>query len=80
MYDTNKIEFAKEFARKKFEAAKTGNHYMEVCQILQDEFGVDDSELLTAAILHDTLEDTNTTYGELEETFSKDVADLVRKG
>jgi len=76
---TNKIELAEEFARKKFEAVGIGNHFLEVCQILQDEFGIDDQNLLTAGILHDTLEDTDTTHEELVETFSKDVADLVEE-
>jgi len=79
MDNIDKIELAKEFARKKFETAGTGNHFLEVCQILQDEFGIDESHLLMAGILHDTLEDTDTTYEELKETFSKDVANLVEE-
>ncbi len=79
MESVDQIELAKEFARKKFEAAGTGNHFLEVCQILQDKFGINDQNLLIAAILHDTLEDTDTTYNELKETFSKDVADLVEE-
>ena len=77
--NTDKIELAKGFARKKFEAAKTGNHYIEVFQIIQDEFSINDTNLLMAGILHDTLEDTNTTYEELAKAFSKDVADLVEE-
>jgi hypothetical protein len=38
----------------------------------------DNAEVLTkAALLHDTLEDTNTTYDELKENFGLPVADLV---
>ena len=47
--------------------------------VLKDEFHVDDEELLIAAVLHDTLEDTDTTYEELEKKFSKSVADLVEE-
>ena len=36
-----------------------------------------DQELLAAAALHDTLEDTDTTYEQLEHEFGKRVADLV---
>jgi (p)ppGpp synthase/HD superfamily hydrolase len=79
MESVDQIEFAKEFARKKFEAVGTGNHFLEVCQILQDEFVINDTNLLIAGILHDTLEDTGTIYEELEKTFSKDVADLVEE-
>ncbi|HEX5520206.1 MAG TPA: HD domain-containing protein [Longimicrobiaceae bacterium] len=39
--------------------------------------GVRDEKLLQAALLHDTLEDTATTYDELAERFGADVADLV---
>ena len=36
-----------------------------------------DKEICMAGLLHDTLEDTNTTYEELVESFGKRVADLV---
>lgn len=38
-----------------------------------------DEEILAAALLHDTLEDTATTYEELVEKFGKKVADLVKE-
>ena len=37
----------------------------------------DDMEVLSAAILHDTVEDTNTTIEEIENNFGKRVAVLV---
>jgi guanosine-3',5'-bis(diphosphate) 3'-pyrophosphohydrolase len=70
---------AKEFARQKFEAAGLNNHYMEVMDILQDEFGIEDESILSAGILHDTLEDTETTYEEIEAEFSKEIADYVKE-
>lgn len=36
-------------------------------------------DLLIAALLHDTLEDTDTTYEELVELFGKFIADLVQE-
>ena len=36
-----------------------------------------DQELLAAAVLHDTMEDTDTTYEQLVQEFGKRVADLV---
>jgi len=36
-------------------------------------------ELLCAALLHDTLEDTDTTYAELVKEFGKDIAELVNE-
>ena len=37
----------------------------------------DDAELISAAWLHDTLEDTSTAFAELSDKFSPRVADLV---
>jgi (p)ppGpp synthase/HD superfamily hydrolase len=39
----------------------------------------DDRNLICAALLHDTLEDTDTTYENLLRTFGEDVANLVRE-
>ncbi|MCL2406872.1 MAG: bifunctional (p)ppGpp synthetase/guanosine-3',5'-bis(diphosphate) 3'-pyrophosphohydrolase [Defluviitaleaceae bacterium] len=51
------------------------NHPLEVAKILTTiEM---DSDTIVAAILHDVLEDTDVTYKELEEKFSKGVAALV---
>ncbi len=73
------LDFAIDFTTKKFEAAGSKNHFLRVLAVLQNEFHVDDEELLIAAVLHDTLEDTHTTYEEIEKTFSKPVADLVEE-
>ena len=35
--------------------------------------------MLQAALLHDTVEDTDTTFEELEEKFGKTVTDVVRE-
>ena len=36
-----------------------------------------DPEIIAAAWLHDTIEDTTITYGDIERQFSKNVADMV---
>ncbi len=74
-----KEKFAIEFASQKFKEEGIGNHFLDVLNILQNEFGVDDTDLLVSAVLHDTLEDTDTTYEELEQVFSKTVAELVQE-
>ena len=39
--------------------------------------GVSDEEVLAAALLHDTIEDTNTTFDEIDQRFGSRVAVLV---
>ena len=50
-------------------------HIIPVVNILEQI--TTDKEIIAAAYLHDTLEDTDTTYEELEENFGKIIADLV---
>ncbi len=51
-------------------------HPIAVAQIVAEELRLD-SEAIEAALLHDTLEDTDATHQELAELFSLTVADLV---
>ena len=53
-------------------------HPRGVYKIIRD-LHIKDRNVTVAAYLHDTLEDTNTTYNEIKKTFSKDVADLVQQ-
>jgi guanosine-3',5'-bis(diphosphate) 3'-pyrophosphohydrolase len=53
------------------------NHPIQLAEILWTTGGVRDVNTLTAAILHDTVEDTATTPDEIEELFGKDVRGLV---
>ena len=39
----------------------------------------DDEDVLCAAVLHDTIEDTNITYEDLKKDFNKRVAELVKQ-
>lgn len=50
-------------------------HIIQVYGLLKDV--TDDEEILCAGILHDTLEDTDTSYDELVREFNKEIADLV---
>ena len=53
------------------------NHPLEVANILASVGGVDDPDVLTAGLLHDTVEDTGTTRNEIAERFGSRVADIV---
>jgi len=55
------------------------NHPIGVANILIQEGGIEDVEVVQAALLHDTVEDTETTFEELEEMFGKAVTALVRE-
>jgi guanosine-3',5'-bis(diphosphate) 3'-pyrophosphohydrolase len=55
------------------------NHPIEVAELLARVGGVTDIALLQAAILHDTLEDTETTAQELERLFGSTVRHLVEE-
>jgi guanosine-3',5'-bis(diphosphate) 3'-pyrophosphohydrolase len=55
------------------------NHPIAVAALLADSGQVTDQALLVAAILHDTAEDTGTTFAELEARFGNGVAGLVRE-
>jgi guanosine-3',5'-bis(diphosphate) 3'-pyrophosphohydrolase len=53
------------------------NHPIGVANILANEGGIDDPIVLQAALLHDTVEDTETSLDEIEQEFGKIVRDLV---
>ncbi|XP_027707319.1 guanosine-3',5'-bis(diphosphate) 3'-pyrophosphohydrolase MESH1 [Vombatus ursinus] len=53
------------------------NHPIGVARILTHEAGVTDITVLQAALLHDTVEDTNTTLEEVEEHFGAEVRGIV---
>jgi (p)ppGpp synthase/HD superfamily hydrolase len=76
----NAIEFAAEKhklqRRKGYLKIPYINHPVKVCKILID-CEETDIDLLLAAILHDTIEDTDTTVKELQELFGEKVTALV---
>lgn len=76
------LQKAWDFAEEKHKAQKDDSggpyfyHCVQVCLVLQC-VAASDENLLCAGLLHDTIEDTDTTYEELKREFNKDVADLV---
>ena len=53
------------------------NHSIEVAETLWKVGDIRDEALLVAAILHDTIEDTDTTKEEIEKEFGEEVLKLV---
>ena len=53
------------------------SHVFRVCLVVRHFFGVSDSRVLTAAVLHDTIEDTTTDYDDLRDHFGDEVASWV---
>ena len=77
------IDFAarkhREQRRKDEESSPYINHPISVSLLLAEIGGVSDPEVLAAAILHDTLEDTVTTADELEAAFGRRVRKIVEE-
>ena len=65
--------------RKDTDASPYINHPIAVATALAVEGDVSDEATLLCAVLHDTVEDTDTTFGELEQHFGHEVAALVRE-
>jgi (p)ppGpp synthase/HD superfamily hydrolase len=65
--------------RKDSEATPYINHPIEVAEVLSRIGGITDLPTLQAAILHDTLEDTETSPQELKDYFGQEVCLLVQE-
>ncbi|XP_073320300.1 guanosine-3',5'-bis(diphosphate) 3'-pyrophosphohydrolase MESH1 [Pagrus major] len=65
--------------RKDAEQTPYINHPIGVARILSHEGDVTDIEVLQAALLHDTVEDTDTSPAELEAKFGPIVARIVQE-
>lgn len=63
--------------RKDAEASPYINHPLALATLLAEAGGIDDVEVLCAALLHDTLEDTECSAAELEAQFGARVSALV---
>jgi (p)ppGpp synthase/HD superfamily hydrolase len=63
--------------RKGEQAEPYVNHLIEVAALLAEATAGEDVVLLMGGLLHDTLEDTDATYEDLEQRFGPEVAALV---
>jgi GTP diphosphokinase / guanosine-3',5'-bis(diphosphate) 3'-diphosphatase len=63
--------------RKDTDASPYINHPIALANVLCNEGGIADPVILAAALLHDTLEDTETDYEELRGQFGEEIADVV---
>ena len=55
------------------------NHPISVARLLADVGGVTDEDILAAALLHDTIEDTKTKADEIEQEFGSRIRKLVQE-
>ena len=65
--------------RKGEDASPYINHPIYVAQILSDIAGVTDVEILSGAVLHDTVEDTDASLHDIELAFGLNVARIVEE-
>ena len=65
--------------RKDAAASPYINHPLALARVLAVEGGITDVETLCAALLHDTIEDTETTGEEIEGEFGPEVRRLVEQ-
>jgi (p)ppGpp synthase/HD superfamily hydrolase len=79
------LKRAREFALKAHTTQTYGTIY-PYYKHLEDVFYIltkfafnesDDLDILTAAFLHDTLEDANISYSDIERAFDKNIAEIV---
>lgn len=63
--------------RKDVEASPYINHPIYVAQILADIGGIEDLGVLAAAVLHDTVEDTETESADIKREFGERIARIV---
>ena len=75
------LEFAsvkhKDQRRKDAESSPYINHPIALAKLLCVESGITDTKVICAALLHDTIEDTETTAEELRYRFGKKITEIV---
>jgi guanosine-3',5'-bis(diphosphate) 3'-pyrophosphohydrolase len=67
----------KDQRRRDVDASPYINHPISLADILCNEAQVTDVETICSALLHDTIEDTQTTAEELEQAFGKTICAIV---
>ena len=65
--------------RKDADATPYINHPLTLARVLSVEGSIDDAVTLAAALLHDTIEDTETTPDELEAEFGAEIRRIVEE-
>ena len=53
------------------------NHPIALANLLTNYAGITDTDVIVAALLHDTVEDTSTTVEDIEELFGTKIRDIV---
>jgi len=63
--------------RKDSEKSPYINHPLALANVLAVECSIDDVEVICGALLHDTIEDTETTEAELVAAFGENITRIV---
>jgi guanosine-3',5'-bis(diphosphate) 3'-pyrophosphohydrolase len=63
--------------RKDAEASPYINHPIALADVLANEAGITDPAVICGALLHDTIEDTQTTAEELRAEFGEEITAIV---
>ena len=63
--------------RKDVHASPYINHPIDLANVLVNEAHIEDAVVLVAAVLHDTVEDTETSLVEIEEHFGPEICAIV---
>ncbi|MGE0383243.1 MAG: HD domain-containing protein [Gammaproteobacteria bacterium] len=81
LLDALKFAATKHVNQRRKDAGATPyiNHPIGLAHVLVTEAGIDDPTVIAAAILHDTIEDTDTTPEELEAAFGAAVRAIVEE-
>lgn len=73
------LEFASERHKGQLDDLGRPYFFAHVVQVYGTLIDVsDDTEVLCAGLLHDTLDDTKTSYKELKKIFTPNIAEIVR--